>query len=309
MSARLDAADGYQTIYPLRYHALFGALLRPQLREARDLSEYYRDFGNRAYLFNPRIHEPIADLLGIRWLLIAPSDAIDETLAGKYTHPRPVGEGWVRRFSGDDGRLVYENLDPFPRAFVVHDWLVHETRAAALRALDVAESADLRSTAHLIARDPGVATLEQDVGLPSGAAPGAAETPTIARDSPDRIEIAVHLERPGLLVLADTYARGWVAAVDGRETTIVPVDVALRGVPLAAGDHRIVFEYRPIETLAGFAVAGVTLLFGTAWLSLPWLRRRTTRQGPVLLSSRVDWMAPDPLSTDRSPPGAPPGTG
>ena len=312
LSAGLHAADGYQTVYPVRYHALFGSLLRPQLRAHPDLSAYYNDFGNRAYLFNEDITKPVADLLGIRWLLVAPHSAVDATLRSKFSHPGTLDPAFVLRFAAPDGRLVYENPAAFPRAFVVHDWAVHPTRRAALDAIDAATSDDLRSTAHLIDREAGVAGLGTPPGGPS-TSPGTA---TITLDTPDRIEIRAHAETAGLLVLADTYAPGWVAEVDGRPVEIVPVDIALRGVALPAGEHLVTFRYRPLETLAGFVIAAVTALLGIAWLLLPRLRRGAPRQTAVPLSPRVDVIrpldpptAPPDRAADRPPPGPPARTG
>lgn len=263
LSAGLDAVDGYQTIYPVRYHTLFGLMIRPQIEASPDIATYFGQWGNRAYAFGPGIRKPIADLLGVRWLYVGPM-----TEAGPRYVDQPVDPAFVRRFEAD-GLVVYENPGVFPRAFIVHAAAVLADRQAVVDAMAVATSQDLAQRAYLVASEaPGI-TLP---GVPPG---GTAEDDASFRlDTPDRIVVATRTDRQGLLVLADTYAPGWVAEVDGQPASIVPVDIALRGVSIPAGEHLVTFSYRPVETIVGFGVSLLTTFALIAWLLAPWPRRR-----------------------------------
>jgi len=53
----------------------------------------------------------------------------------------------------------------------------------------------------------------------------------------------VYLDKPGLLVLNDTYYPAWQAEVDGRNTKVYPVNYIMRGVLLPAGAHSVRFYY------------------------------------------------------------------
>jgi hypothetical protein len=278
LSAGLDAADGYQTIYPARYHALFGAMVRPQLDTSRGLAEYFDQWGNRAYAFSPRLHKPIADLLGIRWLYVAPESAIDPTLTARFANQAPVAASFVPRFTdpSEHAATVYENPDAFPRAFVVHDAAIHPDRAAAVRALEAATSEELRFRVHLVSSETSGVDLAGVAGGPSGTSDP--DRATLVLDTPDLVQVATLNAQPGILVLADAYAHGWVAEIDGQATHLFPVDVALRGVALPAGEHVVTFRYQPIETYAGFAVSLVTALGLAAWLILS---RRARRLPPA----------------------------
>lgn len=61
--------------------------------------------------------------------------------------------------------------------------------------------------------------------------------------------------QPSLMVLADGYARGWTATVDGAAATIHRADVVLRGVYLEPGRHRIEMRYRTPGLTAGLLAA------------------------------------------------------
>lgn len=57
-------------------------------------------------------------------------------------------------------------------------------------------------------------------------------------------ELIVETRGPaGILVVAETWAPGWSARVDGNPAPLIPVNLAFRGVPVPPGPHRVVFRY------------------------------------------------------------------
>jgi hypothetical protein len=74
---------------------------------------------------------------------------------------------------------------------------------------------------------------------------------TIHHYEHDRVEVDATCYGPCLLVLTDLFYPGWEARVEGEEIPIVKTDVAFRGVPLPAGQHRVEFRYRPLSFRAG----------------------------------------------------------
>jgi hypothetical protein len=256
LAVRLDAVDGYETIYPLRYHELFGLLIDPGLQLDPARYDYYHRWGNRAYAFRPELDLDIADLLGVRWLYVRGD-------------PLPDTAGVTARFSGD-GVTVYENAEAFPRTFIAHDLEVVPDRVALLAALATEDAPALRNRIYLAADDELPST-EGPVSL----GPNEGDTAEIEADEIDRIVIRAQTTTPGYLVLADTYTPDWVAEVDGTPTTVLPIDGALRGVRLSPGDHRVAFSYRPVATYLGFGLAVLTAVLLGVWL---WLGHRGRRR-------------------------------
>jgi hypothetical protein len=81
----------------------------------------------------------------------------------------------------------------------------------------------------------------------------------IAEDRPERVVAQVTTGAPGILVLTDLWYPGWVAESDGKRVDILRANGFFRGVPLAAGSHRVVFRYRPVSFFLGAALSVVAL--------------------------------------------------
>jgi uncharacterized membrane protein YfhO len=63
-----------------------------------------------------------------------------------------------------------------------------------------------------------------------------------------------------VLVVGQTYYPGWTAIVDGIEVPVVPVNVALVGVPLSAGAHDVQLIFRPLSFRIGIILTAVSTI-------------------------------------------------
>jgi hypothetical protein len=184
--------------------------------------------------------------MSVRWVIVpvpAHSDRVEE----------------VRRSAS---AVVYRLPGALPRARVVT-----RARIAAsmdeVRRLTLAGEIDLRR--ELLLHDVRDSPVLESLPLADGAS-----SPTgTARIVVDRAtEVVVEADAPqgGLLILADAFCPGWVAAVDGRETQILRVNVMQRAVSVSPGTHRVVFTLRAGTAKLGMALtgAGVMILVGIA---------------------------------------------
>jgi uncharacterized membrane protein YfhO len=102
--------------------------------------------------------------------------------------------------------------------------------------------------------DPAASViLEADDSPPAAKRPG--------KLSAAAIQLDVTFEKPGWLLLADTYYPGWVAAVDGVPAAILHGDYAFRAVAVPAGAHTVVFDYQPGSLRVGLWLTGLGVLF------------------------------------------------
>jgi hypothetical protein len=119
-----------------------------------------------------------------------------------------------------------------------------------------------------------------------GDAPSVLMPSTDARPTDGRLiryrldEVIVDYDAPtvGVLVLAEAYAPGWTAQVDGKRAVVFRANFHLRAIVVPPGTHRGVFRYRP----RGRTALPVLFLFGLIGLGAlalaPWTRLDEARE-------------------------------
>jgi hypothetical protein len=143
---------------------------------------------------------------------------------------------------------VYENPGAMPRAWVVHETAVEPSVEGALARL---EKPGFDSWRTAVVDKP--ATLEPQVE-------GAGENATFSAVEPNRLELRVHTQSRGMLVLSEMFYPGWRATVNGRPAGIYRADAGLRGIIVPAGDSRITLDYTPWSIyLGGLVTLGAFL--------------------------------------------------
>jgi hypothetical protein len=103
---------------------------------------------------------------------------------------------------------------------------------------------------------------------PEFSAPaGRAGTCTLESYLNNRLVALCSAEERGLAVFVEQYDRGWQASVDGRPARLLRANLIMRALPIEAGSHRIVLEFRTPGLGAGALVSVVSLfLLGLFWL-------------------------------------------
>jgi hypothetical protein len=180
--------------------------------------------------------------------------------------PAPLRDQGLREvYSGPDARL-YRLDGALPRTWFVPAQRVVEDGDAALDAIGH-PGFEPRRTGVTERRVPGV---------PERAPGGAGGSARLVAYERERVVIRSRADRAGLVVLSDTHYPGWKAEVDGEEVPVERVDYLLRGVPVSAGAHTVVFRYAPLSWTIGWAVSLVALLGLAVALVAGGRRRRPT---------------------------------
>lgn len=194
----------------------------------------------------------LLDLLGVRWLLLEPEQSAfdDPTL---------------RRGPDEDVMRVFENEDALPLARLVPAW-------------DAVAGPD-ESIAWL--EQPGTdyatrAVIEGDVpaeqACPERANAADTDSVTNLRLEGGDIYLTAQTAAPRLLVINQTYIRGWQAWVGDDAATVYPANHRALGVYLpCAGTHEVHLRHLPRSLQLGAAlslvtVAGIALALGGAWV-------------------------------------------
>ena len=163
--------------------------------------------------------------------------------------------------------LIYEVPGALPRA-----WLVGETTVATEPdgALRIFESDDF---------DPATtAVLYEPLAEPLTGGPVSGEV-RVTGYEPDRVSIRASPDRRAMLVLADNFYEGWEATIDGEPAEIHLVDHTLRGVVLPAGEHEVLFEFRPPDLYRGLVISLIAALVIAAAGFAPLVRGQRPEAG------------------------------
>jgi hypothetical protein len=87
---------------------------------------------------------------------------------------------------------------------------------------------------------------------------------TLIADAPERLWLHCRSDAASFAVVADSWFPGWSARVDGRVAPIVRANLAMRAVPLPAGEHDVELVYRPAHLALGFVISAAALAFALA---------------------------------------------
>jgi len=120
--------------------------------------------------------------------------------------------------------------------------------------------------------DPGVVAVV-GLGREVGTTIGAGRIDTVL-NTPESIALSVIAPDSALLVLAEAWAPGWSATVDGEAVPILVASGGLRAVALGAGEHDVRFDYRPRWLSVGPPATAVALVMVIALLMTGAVRRR-----------------------------------
>ena len=223
---RVQDIGGHSSFYPRRFgEFLFLSQnnLKTRLPETFDSWVELDTFGS-----------PLLDLLNSRYILMPPGANSDAPNL---------------RLLYDKEISIYENLAAFPRAFIVSDYRYCKDRQTAYRVMGSWLNADFRKTAILEEKPPfdlqASAPDSRDAILPKVKQ---------VRYGPNRVEIDIHTDRKGLLVLSESYHPDWRASIDGQPTRILRANYVLQAVAVDAGARKVVFEFDPVMLKAGLAV-------------------------------------------------------
>lgn len=251
----LESLTSYNVLYPARLRALMAAvnedaLWRSPLGEDWLLVE---DPGDR-----------LMDLLGVRHLITAAEVGGEPLVASRIRDQFPAVV-W-----SDGYAAVWENPDPMPQAFLVHEVVEVGTADEAASVLRD-PSFDFRRTA----------VVENSAGEPlvlAGAVEGTDGEVTAVEEDLGELVLRVRSPAPAILVVTQSFVKGWRAEVDGRAVPVRPADLAFLGIAVPPGEHVVRLRYDPLSFRIGLLVSAATFLTLLALAGVETARWRVVRR-------------------------------
>jgi uncharacterized membrane protein YfhO len=112
---------------------------------------------------------------------------------------------------------------------------------------------------------------------PEPRAAANAGTVSLLESSTDYLTLEADVQSPSILLVTDTYAKGWrarpLAGTVQSLYRVLPADYCLRAIPLAAGHHHLRLEYQPAGYVIGKWVSIVSLVVFMGLLALSGRKR------------------------------------
>lgn len=236
----LEDALGYSPIQVPRYWSY--------IRATNELPVFY----NASVIQEPSVQD--VRLLGIRYLIVH---------EGQAQFP-PGIEGEV--VASEAGYRLLELDAAQPRVSVVPDWRVVDDGALALEA---ALRPDFDPAAFAVLEgDPGI---EPRPATPAGSA-------RYRELRPEEVVVDVTANGPSIVLVRNTWERGWSATVDGEPARLLRADSFLQAVPVPEGDHEVRLVYG--EPAIGRGLAGSAVVWTGFAIALIASFRRLSRRSP-----------------------------
>ena len=169
-------------------------------------------------------------------------------IAAKAGRANPSGLEDLTAVSAPDGALaLFEFTGALPRAQFFTSWIVGTNDDVALKTL--ADDAHDPLTTVIVSK-----ALDEKPATNNVATAGKAE---IVNYSPRRIELKVDAPTAGVLLLNDRYDKDWQVTANGQAKEILRANFIMRGVQLPAGQHTVIFEFKPPLTGLKFGLAAI----------------------------------------------------
>jgi len=185
-------------------------------------------------------------LFGIKYLVDHP-EWLD---AGPTADKKRLPDDSQRQVFEDGDFRIWEFLDTYPRVFLAGKYEVIPDGEKLITRL-YEDSFDPRQNI----------LLDQDPGKEFSISTDELAQVKILQYRPVKIVFETSSASDQLLFLSDTWYPGWRAKLEnGQELKVLVADLALRAVPVPAGDHTITMWYFPESFKNGLLISGITFI-------------------------------------------------
>jgi len=153
----------------------------------------------------------------------------------------------------DDIVRVYENIDAFPKSFLIYEY---EIADSYIEAQEKIKNLNFDLSKKIILEKELPFEQAQSLNL-EGMEENILK---ITQYDADKISISTQTTSASLLVVTDTHYPGWKAFVDGEETPIYRTNGLVRSIFLPSGTHNVEFSYFPESFSTGLVISTITAI-------------------------------------------------
>lgn len=231
MAYGIETLEGYDAVYPIRT-AQYLSALNSDLPDNTPMGRY-----GSVTNFNSNL----LDFANVKYIL-----ALKRNRDGKVDKNGSVPSKFdplrYKKVFEDGTVVVLENLKMKPRAFMVYSWKTEKNLKNLLS--ELINSSDIELILENIPK------MDKSDGIYQ----------LTYSQLPNKKEVFLKTEQDRMLVVDDSYFPGWKVYVDGKEGSIYQANYSFMAVPVAKGDHQIIFEYSPDSFKNGKMISLISLI-------------------------------------------------
>lgn len=229
MPYRIETIEGYDAVYPVKFAKYISAL-----NSGRTDTEIMGRYG---LIFNPSSN--LFDLANVKYIL-----ALKKLNNGKVDPEGEISSVYESdRFETvfeDKSVAVLENKNALPRALMIYDWELEKNDNKVLEKL--IDNYPIKQKA----------LLEVDPKIPvTGTGISSVNLDEYSRSK----KVKVATDKPGLLLITDSFYPGWKAFVDNKEESVLLANYNFMAIPIyTSGEHIVELKYYPDSFMYGLYI-------------------------------------------------------
>lgn len=229
---KLESIEGYNPLRLLSYNRYFNLLnSNPYFSKPSRFSELENDL-NPKYL----------NTLNVKYII-----SLKQGKDNNSDQKVKILESQIKPIFEDKSVIIFENKNSSPRSYFAQKVLIISSESDLAKLM---ENKDFDPTKTAVLLEDPSSNLEYDPGSKIDIISHQASKVILKTSSSTR----------NFAILADAYDKGWQASIDGQKTKIYLTNAALRGVVVPAGEHQIVFEYKPDSFTTGLKISLISLI-------------------------------------------------
>lgn len=259
----METIDGANGLYPKRYHDFWGKVIEPVALKDENVYNQFRYWGSWVYLFSPSFNKstekikdlPVSEYYNLNLLSLAntkylisrmpvsnenlkllPSQIPDIKITPQAPRTDKVHQYIKLNFTGRR-MYIYKNENYFPRFFLSGKATLFKDSNQLLDNMAKADIATLRSNVFI--EEKFVSKIDvENLGFTQGEV-------EIKQYSPDKIILVVKMNKPGIIVIQNSYNQYWKGKVNGIMKDIFPAYYVFMGIFLEEGENKVELKYSP----------------------------------------------------------------
>jgi hypothetical protein len=186
-----------------------------------------------------------------------------------FTFGQTPGSSFYRVETNTTGPFaVLEFTGALPRAKLYSQWQVNTNDTNTLATL-----------ADPAFRPEDVVLVNEEIPVPSAGAAPSAGTVEYMSYAPKRFELRTSSVAPSVLLVNDRYDPDWRVTVDGKQAKLLRANFLMRAVQVPAGQHTVVWHYRPDLKIACISWSAFILMLLLAGVVTVLSRRSARSRG------------------------------